>query len=470
MYKRSDLRGYQVENTELIKTTNYSGIWTKMGGGKTASALTAVSDLSDELEAIRTLVIAPLRVADRVWRREALKWEHLQHLKFHRLELPTRVLRKKTETHDEYKDRLLARKPEYRQFVLDTLDIDADIFLANVEQLDHLVFLFKTRWPFETVILDESSLFGSHKSKRWRALRKVGLLIRRMTQLTGTAAGNGLQRVWSQIYLLDRGERLCRNWTPFKEKYLDENKYTHAVTAKDGAREDIVARISDIVKVVDEYDGLPPIQENTIIVPLTPKALRDYEELEREYILELEDADIEAMNSGVLWNKLMQLSNGAVLDAEKNVHQIHNCKLKALKEVVDDIAEPVIIVYRNVHDKALIKKYIKNAVVVDKKGIAFDRWERGEIDCLLMHPKSGGHGLDGLQFGGRSLIWFGATKDLDLYDQMNARLRRSGQENTVFVHRLIAEDTMEDRVLRDLKDRDDFHIKFYEQLMLSRRG
>ncbi len=470
MRPRSDLRVYQNENVNLIKSTPYSGLWTKMGGGKTVSALTAVSDLSDDLEAIRTLVIAPLRVADTVWHREAAKWEHLQHLKFHRLELPNKVMRKKTETDIQYKARQIAKKTEYNQFVLDTLNIDADIFLANVEQLEHLVFLFKSRWPFETIILDESSLFGSHKSKRWRALKKVNRLIRRMTQLTGTAAGNGLQKVWTQVYLLDKGQRLCRKWTSFKDKYFDENKYTHALTAKEGSREEIVNRISDIVHVVDEYDGLPSINENTVTIPHTPKPLTDYEELQREYILELQEGDIEASNSGVLWNKLMQISNGAVLDAEKNVHHVHDCKLKALKEIVDDMGESVIIVYRNIHDKARIKKFIKHAVEVDKKGVAFDRWERGEIDVLLMHPKSGGHGLEGLQMGGRNLIWFGATKDLDLYDQMNARLRRSGQGKTVFVTRLISEGTMEDRVLGDLEEREDFHTKFYEEIINRRKS
>jgi len=469
MLDRTHLRPYQVEAVDHIKQNTHSALWTVMGGGKTATGLTAAVDLFDEVEIDRGLIIAPLRVANRNWHREATKWAHTRHLTFYRLDPPPQVMQKKTETEQEYRARVKARLPEYRMWINKIKSLHHHLFIANVEQVEHLANLFGKDWPFDFVIVDESSLFKSWKSKRWKALRRVSPYIKRMIQLTGTPCSNGLLNLWSQAYLLDTGTRLTKTITSYKTKWFIENPYSFDIKPKEGAKEEIMGRMSDLVHVVDEYDGLPPIVENVIEVPITPQIQARYNELEKEYLLPLADeGEIEAKTAASLWVKLLQVSNGAVYDEDREVHLIHDLKLKVLKEILDGTDEQVIVVYNFQHDRDRIMQNIKGAVELDKKGQALDQWERGEINVLLMHPKSGGHGLDGLQTRGRTIIWFGATIDLELYDQMNARLRRSGQTQTVFVHRLVLQSTLEAAILNTLKDKGDFQSSLLQSLQERR--
>jgi SNF2 family DNA or RNA helicase len=451
-----------------VKQNPFSALWTLMGGGKTSTALTAASDLLHDMEAMNVLIVAPLRVANRNWHNEAAKWEHTRHLRFHRLKPPPRAAKKPKETEVDFKVRAAARKPEQKAWVKSILKSHHDCYVANVEQVEYLVELFGKHWPFDMVIVDESSLFKNSSSKRWKSLRRVKEHIRKIVQLTGTPASNGLMNLWAQIFLLDNGDRLLRTMTGFKAKWFDENKYTFAVTPRPGAKEEIMERVSDIVHVVSEYDGLPPINEVTIPIEMPEEVSAKYRELEREYLLSLPAGEIEAPTAATLWNKLLQFSNGAIYDENKVVHEVHTLKIDALKQMLDGTDEPVIIAYTFRHDVDRIKKAIKHAVELDKQGNVIDKWERGEINVLLMHPKSGGHGIDGLQFGGRTLIWFGATSDLDLYDQMNARLRRSGQQKTVFVNRMILEGTLEESVLNRLKDKGEFQSTLLEEIRRRR--
>ena len=468
MLARSNLRHYQNEGVERIKSNSKTALWTIMGGGKTATTLTAAVDLIDDLEIMRGLIIAPLRVANRNWHLEALKWEHTSHLKFHRLSPPSQVKQKKGESAESFKARKESRKPHQKEWVRQVLLSHYDFYIANVEQVEYLTMLFGDRWPFDFVVIDESSLFKSHSSKRWKALRRVSKHIKRMVQLTGSPASNGIQNLWSQIFLMDGGDRLLRTFTGFKAKWFDENRYTFKITPKEGAREEIMDRIADLVHVVSEYEGLPPIVENTILLDMTEDVKQKYQKMERDFLLSLPEGDIEAPTAATLWNKLLQVSNGAIYDEKRNVHHIHDIKINALKEILDGTDESVIIVYNYKHDADRIKKAIKGVVELDNQGSVIPKWERGEIRTLLMHPRSGGHGLDGFQFGGRTLVWFGATSDLDLYHQMNARLRRSGQQKTVFINRLILEDTLESSVLNSLKNKDDFQSTLLDKLKEKR--
>lgn len=411
-----------------------------MGLGKTVCTLTAINELMfDRFECSKVLVIAPLRVARKTWTDEVLKWDHLRHLTT---------------------SRILGTEAERIQ----GLKADADIYLINRENVVWLVEYYlkrRIKWPFDTIVIDESSSFKSNQSKRFKALRKVAAITDRVIELTGTPSPNGLTDLWSQIYLLDQGERLCKTVTGYRDKYFTPGRRNRTIVyeyvPKRGAEEAIYKAISDIaisLKAAD-YLTLPGRVDNIIRLQLPKIAREQYDELERECLLELENQDVVTAGSqAVVTNKLLQMANGAVYGATHSVTVIHDEKIDALEELIEDNAgKPIMVFYNYKHDydrlMERLSKYNPRALNTDQD---IDDWNAGRIAVLLAHPASMGHGLN-LQAGGNIIVWFGLTWSLELYQQANARLYRQGQQQAVIIHHLVAENTVDEDVLRALKNK-----------------
>lgn len=431
---------YQRFAIERVLELPAVGLFLDTGLGKTAITLSAVSDLMyDYFDVSKVLVIAPLQVARDVWHREAEKWDHTRHLRL------VKVL-------GSNKQRLEALKTP------------ADIYLINRENVSWLVNLYGRQWPFDMVVVDELSSFRTPKSQRFRALRKVRPLIKRIVGLTATPAPNGLINLWAQIYLLDMGERLGRTFTGFRERYFYPAKWdyqngrVYKWEPKPGAEEAIFARLADICVSMKAEDWLelPERIDRVVPVGLPASAREQYERLERKLILRYTDGagDVVAGTRSVLKNKLLQLSNGAVYDENGNVREIHNAKLEALESVIESAnGRPVLVFYTYKHDRDRIRRAFPYAREL-KTSKDFEDWNAGRIPLLLAHPASTGHGLN-LQAGGNIIVWFGLTWDLELYQQANARLHRQGQTQKVIVHHLVAEGTVDEDVMQALQEKAD---------------
>lgn len=410
------------------------GLFLDMGLGKTVITLSALNDLRyDYFRIFKTLIIAPKKVAEATWQAEQLKWDHLKHLKI------STVL-------GTPKERIRA------------LQADADIYIINRENVCWLVDILGDNWFFDTVVIDELSSFKNASSKRFRALRKVRGKIHRIYGLTGTPAPNGYIDLWAQIYLLDRGERLYNTKYKFIDRYVVRNPYTHEMRLKKGADKAIEAKLKDlcISLKASDYLNLPAEIINDIPVHLDAKAMKQYTQLERDYILgALEDEDlITATSAGVLTNKLLQLSSGAVYDDNKGVHLIHDHKIEALKELVESINAPTIIFYQYQHEKERIIEALKGYTLKTLDSAKeVEEWNNKELDILLCHPASTAYGLN-LQDGGNNIIWFTLTWSLELYLQANKRLHRQGQTKPVIVHRLISQGTKDEQVAKALAGKD----------------
>ncbi|MFZ3578822.1 DEAD/DEAH box helicase [Virgibacillus sp. DJP39] len=428
---------YQAYAANWIIEKKKSALFLEMGMGKTISTLTAILDLMyDHFDVAKVLVIAPLRVASTTWEEEVKKWDHLKTLRI------SKVL-------GSEKQRVAA------------LYNKADIYIINRENVTWLVDWFDTDWPFDMVVIDELSSFKSSKAKRFKSLKKVRPLIKRFVGLTGTPAPNGLIDLWPQIYLLDGGERLGRTVTGYREKYFlpDQRNQMMVYTwkLKQGAEDAIYEKLSDVCVSMkaEDYLELPDRIDNTILVELPKKAKEQYEMLEKELILSIADTDVLAGSAAVLANKLLQMANGAVYDENKEVKHIHDEKLKALDELIEAAGgKPVLIFYGYQHDKDRILNHLKKAKprLLQSDGDIKD-WNSGKVNILLAHPASAGHGLN-LQAGGNIIIWFGLNWSLELYQQANARLHRQGQKETVIIHHILAKDTIDERVMKALEDKD----------------
>ena len=380
-------------------------------------------------------MIAPLSVAEKTWTDEIDKWDHLKHLTFSKI-LGSRKQREEA----------LMKK--------------ADVFLINRENVEWLVEHYKQRWPFKTVIIDESSSFKSPQAKRFKALRKVRPKIERLVELTGTPAPNNLMDLWPQIYLLDQGERLGKTITQYRNTYFTPGqKNGHIVYSwrlLPGAEKAIHEKISDLcvsMKAKD-YLKLPPRTDNTVDVELSPKSWRKYKELEREYVLELAESDVVASNAAVLSGKLSQLASGCIYDENGDAIEIHHEKLDALERIIEDAqGQPILIFYRFRHEAERIEKRFKQVKRLDVAAGDVKKWNDGNIPLLLAHPKSAGHGLN-LQHGGHIIVWFGIDWPLELYQQANARLDRQGQTEPVIIHHLIAKGTIDEDVMKSLANKE----------------
>ncbi|WP_446898873.1 SNF2-related protein [Clostridium sp. LBM24168] len=427
--------GYQAFSTEFILEHKSAGLFLECGLGKSVITLTAIVELMYNMFDIsKVLVIAPLRVADTTWQDEIEKWEHLKCLNI------SKVLGSK-------KNRIMAL---YRK---------ADVYTINRENVPWLVDFYKNDWPFDMVVIDELSSFKSPSAKRFRALKKVRHKIKRIIGLTGTPAPNGLLDIWSQIYLLDRGERLGRTFTGYRGRYFHPQKYINGgipadYAVNEGGEEKIYTKISDIcisMKALD-YLKMPECILNKVEVELSEKEMKLYRKLERDLLLPFEDSDVDAANAAVLANKLLQMANGAVYDEFNDVKYIHDRKLDALEDLIESAnGKPVLVYYAFKHDRDRIKARFNAGEINTSEDI--EKWNEGKTQTALCHPASTGHGLN-LQYGGCTIIWFGLTWSLELYQQANARLWRQGQNHTVVIHHILAKDTIDERVMKALENKD----------------
>lgn len=396
-------------------------------------------------------MIAPKKVAEGTWTKEAAKWDH------------TKMLRVSPVLGSQAKR-------------IKALNTPADIYITNRENVVWLVDYYRNAWPFDMVVVDESSSFKSHSAKRFKALASVGERIERMVELTGTPSPNGLDDLWAQVFLLDGGERLGKRYTHFRERYFQPDKrgadgMVYSYEAKPGSEEGILEKISDICisMKADDYLQLPDITYHEIPVELDAKALKSYCELEREMVLQLpEDGeDISVTSAAALSNKLLQLANGAIYGEDRQVHEVHGCKLEAFMELIESLqGKPALVFYNYQHDRTRILK------ALEKTGLRVrelktpqdeDDWNAREIDVLLTHPASSAYGLN-LQQGGNHVIWFGLTWNYELYTQANKRLHRQGQQEKVIIHHLVCAGTRDEDVMQALRRKDDVQNWVMESL------
>lgn len=433
---KCQLHEYQKYSKEFILDNPHCALLLDMGLGKTLSSLTAIDELLNTFAVIENvLVIAPLSVAEKTWTDEIDKWDHLQHLTF---------------------SKILGNQKQR----LEALNKKADVYLINRENVEWLVNHYQRQWPFKTVIIDELSSFKSSSAKRFKALRKVRPLMERVIGLTGTPSPNSLLDLWPQIYLLDQGERLGKTITQYRNKYfVPAQKNGHIVYSWQlipGAEEAIYKKIGGIcvsMKAKD-YLNLPPRTDNIVEVELSTADTKKYKELEREYVLELQDSDVVASNAATLSNKLLQLSNGAIYDENNEPKEIHQTKLDALERIIEDSqGQPVLVFYQYKHDLSRILGRFKQAKQLDVSAGDIKAWNEGKIPILLAHPQSAGHGLN-LQAGGHIIVWFGLTWSLEYYQQANARLDRQGQTQPVIVHHLVTKNTIDEQVVKALQDKE----------------
>lgn len=424
---------YQKFATDFILDHPVCCLMLDMGLGKTVITLTALWDMvMDSFLSYRVLVIAPKRVAEDTWPKELSKWEHLTGLK------ASVVLGSRA-------DREAA------------LQRPANIYIINRENVAWLVE--NHRWDFDTVIIDELSSFKSNKADRFKALKRVRPQIERIIGLTGTPAPNSLMDLWPEMYLLDMGKRLGRFITGYRERFFKPDKRNREIIysykPRDGAEEAIYNLISDIcisMKAVDYLD-MPERIDNTIEVVMNPKEQKLYDDFCRDMVVNIKGEELDAVNAAALSGKLLQMADGAVYGENRKVLHIHDRKLDALEDLVEAAnGKPLLVAYWYKHDLSRLQERFKTGRVIDTSR-DIDDWNAGKIQIAFIHPASAGHGLN-LQAGGSTIVWFGLTWSLELYQQLNARLWRQGQEHTVVIHHIITKGTHDEDVMRALETKD----------------
>lgn len=424
---------YQAFASEFILEHPVCCLMLDMGLGKTVITLSALWELVlDRFDVCRILVIAPKRVAEDTWPKEIAKWEHLSGLSF------SLVLGSKAEREAALRKR-------------------AFIYIINSENVAWLVENY--RWDFDMVVIDELSSFKSNKAERFKAMKHVRPKFARIVGLTGTPAPNSLLDLWPQMYLLDMGQRLGRFIGGFRERFFVPDKRNREIIysykPRDGAEDAIYSLVSDIcisMKAVDYLD-MPERIDNRIEVAMSSKEQKLYDDFQRDMVLSIGSEELDAVNAAALSGKLLQMANGAVYGDDKKVLPIHDRKLDALEDLVEAAnGKPLLVAYWYKHDLQRIKARFKTARCIDtSKDI--DDWNAGKIPLALIHPASAGHGLN-LQEGGCTIVWFGLTWSLELYQQLNARLWRQGQKHTVVIHHIVTKGTHDEDVMRALENKD----------------
>lgn len=412
------------------------GLWLDMGLGKTVITLTAINDLKYNFFAARkALVIAPKKVAEATWTNEADKWDHLRHLRV----LPVLGTAAKR---------------------VRALNTPGDVYVINRENVPWLVDYYRNAWPFDLVVIDEATSFKNGQSKRFKALSNIRGKISRIVELTGTPAPNGLIDLWAQIFLLDGGERLGKHIGGFRQRYFDPDQrnaqQVFSYKPKPGAKDGIYGKLSDICVSMSaaDYLDLPDCVSVDAPVELDAAARKAYEQLEREMLLDVDETEITAATAAVLGNKLLQLGNGAVYDAEHRAVEIHRCKIEAFLELVEGLnGQHALVGFNFQHDRDRLIEALKPTklrVRVYKGPQDAEDWNAGKIDLLLAHPASTAYGLN-LQDGGHHIIWFGLNWSLELYQQFNKRLHRQGQRESVVIHNLVVQGSVDEDVMDALE-------------------
>ncbi|HIC0401569.1 TPA: SNF2-related protein [Streptococcus agalactiae] len=422
---------YQRYATDFIINNPISAVLLEMGLGKSVISLSAINELMlDYFDVSRTLVIAPLRVAISTWPDEIKKWDHLKYLSY------------SVVTGSE-KERL------------DALKKPAHIYVINRENVDWLITKSGFKWTFDMVVIDELSSFKSYQAKRFKSLLKARPKVKRIVGLTGTPSSNGLMDLWAEFRLLDMGERLGRYITHYRQNFFIPDKRNQQIIfsykPKDGAEKVIYQLISDITISMKSKDFLkmPECIMNEVVVSLSEKEQKLYDSLKKDMVLSIEDEEIDAINAAALSSKLLQMANGAVYNDKKESIVIHDRKLDALEDLIEGAnGKPVLVAYWFKHDLTRIKERFDVREI--KTGKDITDWNEGKIPIAVIHPASAGHGLN-LQLGGSTLIWVSLTWSLELYQQTNARLYRQGQKDTVVIHHIVSEGTIDEDVMKALK-------------------
>lgn len=434
---------YQRAAIERLVSSPRLALFQDMGLGKTVEVLTAIRELRMRWRVSRVLVVAPKKVAEATWSAEAEQWDHLSGMRVAKV-LGTAGRR------------------------VAALNTPADLYVVNRENVPWLVDYYRNSWPFDGVVLDESSSFKNPQSKRFKALKKVLDRIQWLVLLTGTPAPNGLEDLWAQIYLLDQGQRLGRTITSFRDAFFTQDKaypgqQYRTYSPQPGADKRIEDAISDICVSMkaEDYLELPEYIEDVVPVELDDAARKAYKKLEREMLLEVDGATITAGTAAVLNGKLLQLCSGAVYDTEGTAREVHGCKVEAFLEVVERLGgQHALVFYWFQHERgrlvaALAEKFPKLRVRVYAGDEDAAAWNAGEVDVLLAHPASCGYGLN-LQRGGHHMVWFGLPNwALELYQQACKRLHRQGQQFPVVSHLLVVQGGMDQAVVAALQEKGD---------------
>jgi len=418
------LRPYQQRMMNEMVTRPRLALFADMGTGKTLTTLKALEKIKG-----KTLLIAPIRVCETVWEQEAAKWGVKLTFSLARGHVDARVqaLKKKS-----------------------------DVYLINPDLIAWL-FTADVLPQFDNLVIDESSLFKNPSTKRFKILKKNLKRFDRRYILTGTPSPNSLMDLWSQIGILDNGQRLGTAFSRFKDTYFESDYMGFKWTIRKGSKEKIEQLLADIVIRLDakDYLDLPEMTENDIVVQLSSKELKQYRQFAKDMVTNFGDTELTALSAITLHGKLSQLANGMVYDEEGVIHFFHRKKLETLQELVEEIDNPVIIVYKYNHEKDEILKLFPEAVLFNQGDTNqhVKDWNQGKIKQLLLHPASGGHGIN-LQEGGNHIIWFSPIPSLEQYLQTNKRVHRSGQTKPVFIHRLMAEHTIDEQTSENLKAKD----------------
>lgn len=462
MLTRNNLHDYQNTGVGHIISNNFCGLFLDMGLGKTTTTLTAINDLMfDYCEVNSVLVIAPKRVTESVWQEEAEKWDHLRHLRFSKI-IGTEKARIKA-----------------------IMETKADIYLISRDNIAWLCALYGGgKLPFDMVVIDELSSFKSHKSLRFKALKNARPYLKRLVGLTGTPAPNGLIDLWPQIYLMDRGTRLEKTISRYRERYFRPGQSNGAIVYSYDLMQDseyiIHKKIEDICisMKAGDYLDMPEKIDNYIKLKMPAQLAKQYKDFEKNKVLDLlnhteevfnehtgeyeeKPMEINVVNAAALSNKLLQFANGAVYGESnpdsktKEVFHVHDIKLEALKEIIENSnGQPVLVAWTYQFDRDRILKYLKSYNPRElKNNDDIKDWNSKKIQVMLAHPASAGHGLN-LQSGGNIIVWFGQTWSLELYLQFNARLYRQGQRDCVVIHHLILEGTHDEDVIKSLDSKD----------------
>ena len=422
---------YQEYAIRYIETHPISALLIDMGLGKTSITLTAIRNLLfDSFEVCKVLVIAPLRVAKNTWTDEIKKWEHLSTLTYS----------------------LIIGNENER---LSALNEQTDIYIINRENVDWLVNKSGYKFDFDMVVIDELSSFKNHQSKRFKSLMKVRPLVKRIVGLTGTPSSNGLMDLFAEFKILDMGKRLGYFIGQYRNTYFKPDKMNgpsvYSYKPLPNAENAIYEKISDITVSMkaNEYLKMPELLTSNYVVELSNSEKKQYDKMKKSLVLEITDGEITASNAASLSNKLCQLSNGAIYDDEQNIVEIHDRKLETLEDIIESMnGKPLLIAYWYRHDLERIKSRFSVREIKTSEDIS--DWNDGKIPVALIHPASAGHGLN-LQNGGSTLVWFGLTWSLELYQQTNARLYRQGQKNAVVIQHIITKGTIDEQILKALQ-------------------
>ena len=421
---------YQQYATRFIEKNEVAAVFLECGLGKSVITLTAIKHLIASGEVRRVLVVAPLRVAKNTWKDEIAKWDHLKGLTY-------------AIAIGSVSERISA------------LLAAADITIINRENVEWLIEKSGVEFDYDMVVIDELSSFKSHSAKRFKALLWARPYVSRIVGLTGTPSSNGLMDLWAEFRLLDMGERLGRYITRYRTNYFTPDKRNQQIVFSykplPGAEERIYEKISDITISMraKDYLKLPALVMNTVKVEMDEKASAIYKQLKSDMIVDIHSTEIDAVNAAALSNKLIQMANGAVYGEERKVLHIHDEKLNALEDLIESAnGKPVLVAYWFKHDLERIKARFPEAREIKSSEDIYS-WNQRKISVGLIHPASAGHGLN-LQAGGSTLIWFGLTWSLELYEQTIGRLLRHGQTETVVVHHIVTGGTLDQRILKSI--------------------